>query len=270
MSIFAVYRCLYGEDFIQQSIRSILPHVDKVFFFWDDRTWSEATGCTYKGKWVEFPKPFPGIPDAVLEMKEPKVEVIFDHWPKTPRNQFTHLVNDIIIPKHGKPDELMVLEVDHIFRKDQIEEAIREFRDRCCQCATTRQVEVWKGFCHRVPERPHRVGTMFWNLRELEGLPPTKLQADTPGRNHLSAFVHNFGFAFGEETMYWKHLTAIANAGKIGDSCVDRYPHDWYDKKWLAWDYETNNKDLEQTKGYEHQIPCVVPYDVGELPKGIK
>ena len=172
-------------------------------------------------------------------------------------NQFTHFVNDIIIPQYGKPEEVMIIEVDHIFRKDQIEKSIKEFRSRKLQCATTRQIEIWKGFKHRVPERINRCGVNFWNLRNLEKMPKTLRQGNIRNMHKLSTFVYNLGFAVSERTMYWKHLTALAYSKKIKDLVPNE---DWYENKWLNWN-EDNNYDLEISKGKEYLIPKVVPYN---------
>ncbi len=52
---YALYRVLYGEDFIQDSILSILDHVDKVFVFWDDRPWGDVKEAKYKGHMTKIP-----------------------------------------------------------------------------------------------------------------------------------------------------------------------------------------------------------------------
>lgn len=52
---YALYRVLYGEDFIQDSILSIIDHVDKIFVFWDDRPWGDVKEAKYKGNIVKIP-----------------------------------------------------------------------------------------------------------------------------------------------------------------------------------------------------------------------
>ena len=54
--IYAIYRCYYGEDFIQESIRSITDYVDKIFVFVDNTPWGSADECVYKGETIKFPK----------------------------------------------------------------------------------------------------------------------------------------------------------------------------------------------------------------------
>jgi len=261
---YCVYRCLYGEEFLRQSIESIAQYVDRIFIFFDTKPWGDVTSCVYKGEVVKFPEKFDNVVELGCELaaKNPKIEIQFDHMYNN-IGQFTHLVNDRILPHHAKPDTLIVIEVDHIFRPDQIELALHEWSNlKNVQCATTRQVELWRSFAYRVPERAYRAGAVFWNLSALDRLPETNRQADIKkGMVHLNAFVHNVGFACSEKAMYWKHMIALAMSQKIGDSCP---AESWYEEKWLKWSQETKN--LEISKGYEHLIPSLVKYDTSELP----
>jgi len=262
---YAIYRCLYGEDFIQDSIQSISNYVDKIFVFWDDTPWGDIDQCIYKGEVVKFPEKFDRIIEKIQALNNPEIELIYDHQFNN-INQFTHFVNDIILPNYDRPDEIMVIEVDHVFRPDQLELALHEFRTDNYIAATTRQIEIWKGFRHRVPERPYRTGVALWNMSNLKYFPETQRQADYADMPRLSAEVHNLGFAISERAMYWKHMTALGFSQAIGDS---QPVEDWYESKWLNWNPETNNKNLEISLGYEHLIPQAIPYEINELPVSI-
>ena len=50
MKIYVVYRCLYGEDFIEESIRSIEPYAEKIFVFWADKPLANVKEANYMGK----------------------------------------------------------------------------------------------------------------------------------------------------------------------------------------------------------------------------
>lgn len=263
MKTYAVYRCLYGEDFIQASIRSIESVVDKIIVFWDDTAWGNCDHAIYKGQRVDFPKPpatFDRVVERIRELNNPKVHLYYDHRP-TPVNQFTLLINERVLPMFGKPDMFMFPEVDHVFREDQLHQAMAEAQ--LLPHSSTRQVEVWKGLKHRVPERPHRSGVMFWNMQHFDQLPRTGYGGDAP-RQALNAFVHNMGFAASEHVMFWKHLTAIAFSPVINDSLPNEA---WLDK-WISWTPESRN--LEISKGNEHDIPYVVPYPESELPHWLR
>lgn len=263
--VYAVYRVLYGEDFVQYSIRSILPYVDRVFVFWDDTPWGDAQSCNYKGNQVIFPKKFDSVLERIEEMNEPKITLLYDHRFNN-INQFTHLVNERILSDYGKPDRLLIIEVDQVFRGGEFIKASVEFRHSNLLCAKTRQVEIWRGFDYQVPERDYRTGAVFWDMRGIDALPPTQRQAEGEGMQSLQAFVHNFGFSVSPKVMYWKHLTALAFSQIIGDSQPNE---DWLEDKWLSWDPKTNNSNLEISKGFEHVIPKVVPYHVALLPEEI-
>lgn len=262
--IYAVYRCLYGEDFIQESIKSIRDYVDKIFVFWDDKPWGNVESCIYKGKEIKFPKKFDNILDKINELKDPKVTLIYDHVENN-IGQFTHLTNDIILKNWKKPDLLMVAEVDHVFKKSEIEKALELMSSGQIINATTKPLELWKTHEYRIPER-RRMATIFWKMKGLDSLPQTGRQADTRRIDTLPVITHNFGFCFNPKTMYWKHLTAIGYAQKIGD----RPPNEnWYDK-WLNWSINGDNKDLEISRGREHTIPHALKYNLEELPEIIK
>jgi hypothetical protein len=264
--VYAVYRCLYGEDFIQESIASINDFVDKMFVFWDDTPWGGVTGCVYKGEAVKFPKKFDNVVEKIKELNNPKIEIIYDHQ-DTPENQLTHFVNDIILPGHERPSIIVSLEVDHVFRSDQLKKAIEEFIDEDCVFATTHQIEVWKGLRHILPERPNKVGAVFCNFGKLDKMPSTLRHGGVLVMPKLSAVVHRFGFAASEKVMYWKHLLSIAAAQKSGENGP---PEDWYEEKWLKWHYESDNGNLEIPERDKTLLLKAIPYDVNELPEVMK
>jgi len=261
---YAIYRCLYGEDFIQESIKSVIDHVDKVFVFWTNKPWGDTDRCVYKEEEVLFPDKFDNIVDKIKELNNPKIELVEAHT-ESPFGQLTHFVNDILLQRYKKPDTLIILEVDHVFREDQIIKALNDFEGGEAECATTRQVELWKTPKFRIPDRPSRCGTNFWNLQKLSKLPSTGTQGNIDGMHVLDVDVHNFGFCVSSKVMRWKHLTAIAFSKVVGDSIPDE---NWLDK-WEAWSETNQTKNLEISLGFEHNIPLAVAYNTVDLPYGI-
>lgn len=262
---YAVYRCLYGEDFVQASINSVAGHVDKIFVFWTDKPWGGATGCVYKGEHVEFPDKFDSIIEKVEELDSPKITLVKAHT-DTPWNQLTYFTNNILLREYDRPDTIVFPEIDHVFREDQVVGAFDEFDRGGLRCAMTRQVELWRTPEYRIPERPHRHGVAFWDMMGIDEMPTTGGNAEIPGMVRTNHFVHNFGFAVSEKVMYWKHMTALGFSRVLHDSEPNEA---WYDK-WLSWRIDHNNENLEISKGSEGSIPYAVPYDVSELPELIR
>jgi tetratricopeptide (TPR) repeat protein len=262
--IYAVYRCLFGEDFVQESIKSIRAYVDKIFIFWDDKPQGNITECIYKGETIKFPKKFDNVLEKIKELNDPKVELIYDHQ-DSDENYLTHFVNDIILPKYRRPSTILYLEVDHIFHSNQIEKAIDEFREQDYLFATTESIELWKDFNYRLPERTNKVGAVFCNLNRLSKMPMTLKHGGIAVMPRLSSYVHSFGFAVSEKSMYWKHLLSIATSRKFGG---DVPFEEWYEEKWLKWDYEANNENLDISE--QQKISWALPYNAERLPEVIQ
>jgi hypothetical protein len=62
-------------------------------------------------------------------------------------NQVTHLVNEHIIPNYGKPELLIFVEWDHVWRADQLEKAIKQFLSSGLTHASSHVKE-----CYRTPK----------------------------------------------------------------------------------------------------------------------
>ncbi len=249
--LYAVYRALYGHDFFEASVKAIADVADKIIVVMDSRPYPDGV------RPMVYSKAHRLMEEAAKDYAD---HVHYWHY-SNPVNQYTDMVERYVKRFHGIPDELMCLDVDHVFRTDHLWQALTEFRAGGYRCADTRQVEVWRGFKHRVPERPQRAGVTLWNMRGLSGLPDTAHLARTGDMQRLQAFVHNLGFAVSPETMKCKHEISCANT-------QDSMPNpDWYEKKWLNW--TPDMKDLEISAGYEHDIPYLEPYDPKELPEAI-
>jgi len=119
---YAIYRILYGEDFIEDSIMSIMDFVDKIFVFWDDVPWGGVKSAKYKGKVVPIPIVIDHVVDRVklLSSKYPwQIVVQYDHTDVN-TNQVTHLVNDHILTKYPKPQLLLFIEWVRFYKKNSI------------------------------------------------------------------------------------------------------------------------------------------------------
>lgn len=262
--IVAVYRVLYGEDFIVESIRSIAPHVDQVLVVIAPRPWGSSAGVHYRGVWYPWPDKFDNLRGAVERHFGAAVRVIEDFFP-TPFGQHDHIVQNVLGSRGLLPADVVFIEPDHVFVEAEAEATFARWRSSVAPAGATSQVELWAppGYVPlwRVPERAGRASVLFYRSValgiRLPSIPPVQIVGE----------VHNFGFCFSARTMFWKHLTAMAFAAEIHD-CAPA--PDWYEKKWLGWHPETNNANLEMTATLEHMIPRVVPYDARLLPESIK
>jgi len=195
----AVYRVLYGEDFIQESIKSILPHVNSVLVVKAEKPWGNTKGVTYKGQWVAWPEKFDDTREKVLELNEPRVEIVDDYYP-TPLGQLSHIVNDLVLPRF-KPENIVFIEPDHVFSEEQAFKAFKAWDEFPGTQATTKQIEHWKTPLWRVPERPNRTSVVFHRIKG-QPLGPTGFNGASGEIHRLPALVNNLGFCISEKVMY--------------------------------------------------------------------
>jgi hypothetical protein len=125
---------------------------------------------------------------------------------------------------------------------------------------TTYQIELWKTFKWRVPQRP-RTGPVIWNI----DVSPNFKTTFGPEPDGGSLVIHNdiknynFGFCVNPLTMYYKHLACIQFSATIGDSIPSQ---EWYRDKWSTW--TPDKEDLEISENYKHTIKRAVPFEMPE------
>ncbi len=266
--IYAVYRILYGSDFIKESLYSILSYVDKIFIFLSDTPWGNVEKVEYKGEEYIIPKPIDNVSEILNSFKDnEKIKIIFDNASNN-LNQFTKLVNTYILPFYSKPSRILFLEPDHVFRKDQIEKFLSYHFSIERLHVSSNQIELWKTYKYRIPERK-RYGAILWDLELIKEIPSTLRHANISPDITIASdcYVHNFGFCINERTMFYKFLLTIGFSERIGDSEPNL---EWFEK-WRNWSLNNNNSNLEISKGVEYLIPHAIPYDnyVEELPETI-
>lgn len=262
--IYCVYRCLYGEDFIQSSIDSIKDFVDKIIIFWTDIPLGNVKTVKYLGSTINFPNKFDNIIEKIKELNCNKVDLIY-YRVENNDNQFTNMVNNVLLKNYNKPDYILFMEPDMVYKKNNLYESFREFENKNILTASTKQIEIWRTFKYRVPERK-RPCSIYWNLKNIDKIPDSGKSANHPDMQYLESFVHNFGFCMSEKNMYWKHLLAMAFSSIINDSQPNEL---WYENKWLKWDPKQNNNNLEISIGFEHCIPAIEKYNIDLLPETI-
>lgn len=282
MKRYAMYRALYGEDFIQESIESIDPFVDKIFVFWDNRPWGGnfATGnqnnegpigVNFKDHWISFPDKFDNLVEKVKALNNPKIELIYHHNTTDGHNIFTEYMNQHILPNWDRPTSMMMVEPDHIHRPENLNTILDQMDAAKAIVATHNIIELWKHPKYRILRSRQRHGTVIWNMKPVtEVFPPTGLSfGDSTEKfpmHYVEAKSHNFGFCVSPKNMLWKTLISLAISGK-GHRGPDP---NWFKEKWLDWDFKTNNFDLEPTFERGKNIKKAIDYDVDSLPESIK
>lgn len=271
-STYAVYRCLYGQEFIEQSIRSVLHVADRVFVYWTNKPFANVRDVTWEGMRIRLPATLPDIREKVQPLVEEygdRVVLQYDHW-GVPDDQFTHLINDRMLKEALRPDYVICMEPDMVWKHGELEKALQTFIDSGKLSATFPQVELWKHLTRRIPERPKRIGPVFFSMagKYRNGVPKTGKSANTKQMVHLNgAHVHNLGFCVHPRTMLLKHLLAIGFSAQIEDSPPNEQ---WLLDKWMAWDPADNDNDLEISKGREHTIPNTQRYSRASLPEVLR
>src|SRR5574337_792369 len=189
-TLYVVYRILYGQDFIKESIKSVCPVADKIFICIADRPFGDTKGVHYKGQWIDWPQKFDDVRAKIQEAidedealpdypRPPKLNlkdriVVLDDYCSSPKNQLTHIVNDLILPNYETPDYVMMMEPDHVFDTYGVRDAIMfEMEMNTWKFATTEQVECWKTHHWRIPNRPNRMGPIIHRLNSGEKLVET-------------------------------------------------------------------------------------------------
>lgn len=266
MTRYALYKMCWGEDFIEHSIRSILPYFDKIFVFWDDQPFKAVTECEYRGRMIQLPRPVDRAAGKVVALSAefPQITLIYDKTTTT-WNLFQHLVNKWILPNYPAPDCAILMASDYVWHPEQLERALALFGNETL-CANSKMVEIWRGFEHYADRRSPRVSCPFWNLKLLGGpmeKNPLSSWGEVKGIPILDATMHNLGYACSPHVAFWKHLSTLAFAKAMGDSLPGEL---WFENVWLPWDYETCNTNLEIAAKWTHFIPSAEPYDTAKLP----
>lgn len=234
----AFYRVLYGEDFINASIQSIIDEVDKVVIFLSDKPWGDPKQVTYLGQTIKFPPKFDNVEEQVALLNNPKIEIV-KHYLPTPANQHKLLMEELT-HMYGKIDLFIAIEPDMVHTKGIIE------HDTDFYCLS--QIEFWKTYDYRIPQRG-RPGPIYYKKipehTRFNGVPNQAIDMIQPEDN-----VYNLGFACSTKTMINKHLTALAFSRLIGDSVPNER---WLKDVWMKWHMSMEN--LAISKNNPQAIP---------------
>lgn len=259
--IVALYRMYYGEDYIIESIRSIINQVDHIYIGIAMKPWSEITEVNVRGNKIKIPVPIDRGYELAINMSHIYEKVhVFPYHQLLPDNQFTKMYEQI--QKNYDIDTVILMEPDMVWPEKEkgVKEVITALKTidngMCC----TYQVEHWKTCDYMIPVRK-RPGAILYDMNKYVSLPHTGkngMPHATAGIQYINYHIHNYGFCLSPRNMWWKHWIGVENNKWINDSQPDP---DWFDAKWISWDFENNNIDLEISKHYKHLIPGAIRYD---------
>lgn len=265
--IWAIYRIHYGTDFIKESIRSIINDVDKIFIYYSEKPWVHSDYINYKNKKIPFPK----NPEDVRNFLKKNFindKIVIDKYEcSTPKNQFGELFKVSCNKLNNRPKQVLFLEPDMIIGKNQLKILKFEFKIKFwLHHIIARQIEIWKynkidknNNSYRISLRKNRVGPVLWRIKNNVNIETNFGGEPLDKIKKFSNFIHilNLGFSLNKETMFYKHLTALAFSKIIGDSIPDEK---WYEDKWLNWNQDVEN--LEISKGSQHLIKRAFKYKI--------
>ena len=254
----ALYRAYYGEDFIRESITSIINHVDAVLIGIADKPWSGIKEIEINGQKIRIPRPIDNLRSIVENMQKdyPGKIHIFDYWQDRPDNQFSNMYN--YKASLFNPSMLVIMEPDMVWEKGHAEKVFNFMEKEKMRAFCTFQVEHWKEHKWMIPVR-QRPGAIFYNIDLLGCMPQTGKNGIATGVivPYIKTYIHNYGFCLKIENMWWKHWIGVVNNEYIHDSEPDP---SWFDTKWFSWHPEYNNRNLEISRHYKYLIPNAMPY----------
>ena len=260
----AIYRIHYGLDFLSQSVDSIRDDVEKIFICYSLDPWIVKDKVSYLGEEIDMPRN-PELVEQYLSIYEndPKVHCFRAEF-DTPKNQFRQIYDMCLDIEAMKPSRIVFMEPDMVYKKGDLASMLEQVKigddETIIPAMTTYQIELWKTFEWRVPQRD-RTGPVIWNI----DVAPSFTTGFGPAPESGSLVIHNdiknynFGFCLNSLTMYYKHLTAIQFSSAIGDSIPSQ---EWYRDKWSNWVPET--EDLEIAENYKYLIKRAEPFDMPE------
>lgn len=260
----AIYRIHYGTDFLKQSIHSIKWAVDKVFVFYSLKPWVVKDTVKYLEQEVSMPSNPDDVMQFMYDNFRANQKIVYKQAEFSgPANQFRQLY-DLACQSEGHScDQVLFMEPDMVFYKPIVDSLFSELEQRRdIPCLGTTQIELWKNYEWRIPQRD-RIGPMVWDINRAPDF-TTHFGPWHPQHQNTSRHIqnYNFGFCLNAQTMLYKHLTAINFSAAIGDSIPSQ---EWYRDKWLNWTPET--RDIEISERWKHLIPQAIIYNMPDEMK---
>jgi hypothetical protein len=270
----AIYRLLYGSDFIGESLASIYPHVEQILCFVGHEMFGGRRVIKYFGHDVYLPHDIDGLTDAIntwkdANDKDDKVRVLPNPHATLLKGQLQAMINGEVIPQYD-PTHVLFVESDEVWHENTIETLFDVAQQ-------TDADEIMAAACHLF-WRTYKYCSTRTNpyaiMRALKGRRSIGLTGHALGSatndvtRHTDARlkIHNFGFAASERTIFWKHMTALSFSRDVK---LDSPPREeWFEDVWRPWNGVSNRRtDLCPSIGYEDAFPPAQDYAFEQLPR---
>lgn len=277
--IVAVYRLLYGSDFIAESISSVYDACDAVLCFVGRKPFGGRDSVEYFGREVFFPHDIDGVADTIRAWcvehdQAGKVRIIENPYDAVLENQLASLVDEFILP-HYDCSHVLQVEFDEVWRADMIrglaETAAMSDADELLATSDLFWRAPW--FVSR-RDNPYAIMRRITDACRIAGTIGPTGNALMSARNDLKrerveAHPHNFGYASSTRTMFWKHLTGLSFSRDLRMDSVPR--EEWFEDVWRVWNWETNRRtDLCPSIGYPDAFAPAEHYPPEQLPASIQ
>ncbi|MBL8759235.1 MAG: hypothetical protein JNK35_12485 [Phycisphaerae bacterium] len=278
MNTIAIYRLLYGSDFIGESLSSVYDHCEKILCFVGHEAFGGRRVIRYFGHDVYLPHDIDGLTEAIGAWKREhdpknKVAVLPNPYATLLKGQVQRMVNDEVMPRYPDCTHILFVEADEVWHERSIGRLFEMARGD----AITDEFMAEPHLFWRSPRYCSTRTNPYCVLRALRG----RKQIGLTGHALMSATgkdvtrrstglrVHNFGFAASARTIFWKHLTALSFSRDLN---LDSPPREaWFEETWRPWNWHTNRRtDLCPSIGYEDAFPPAEEYPHGDLPAAMQ
>lgn len=274
--VVAVYRLLYGSDFISESLASVYDACDSVLCFVGRRPFGGRPKVRYFGHEVYFPHDVDGVRDTIKAWaarhdKAGKVRVIDNPLDAVLKNQLGRLVDEFVLPEHDCTHVLQV-EGDEVWHADALDELLNaaELSD-ADEIMSTNDL-FWRSPCF--VSRRHNPYAVMRAVKDADTIGPTgnalmSTRTDLKRLAPPGVRVHNFGYACSERTMFWKHLAGLSFSRDLRWDSVPR--EEWFEQVWKPWNWHSNRRtDLCPSVGYPDAFAPAEIYPHDDLPRVIR
>ena len=233
----AIYRTLYGSDFLAESLAAVYPYCDNILCLISRDIFGGRRMVRYFGKDIYIPHDIDGVESAILAWKskfdrDNKIDIIPNPYAAKLHGQMQSIVNDLVIPRYD-PTHVFLVEPDEVWHESAIDTLFEIAR-------TTDADEIMAAACHLFWRSYRYCSTRsnpFCLIRALKGakaIGPTghALMSARGADASLKRLcdgrlkVHNFGYAASERTVFWKHIASLSFSRDLN---LDSPPReDWF------------------------------------------